>query len=336
MTADTYAGILETATGPRRPMQEALRRGRPTDETLVSICIVTANRADDVIAAVESALAQDDTGPREIVVVDNASQDDTVTRLRTRFPQITVVAAPTNLGCPAGRNLAMLAARGSWFLHLDDDGVLAPDALRQARVCAAQYQDAAVVMMNIEERGCERLVAPTGLALPGFSGGASMMRREALISAGMYAPEFLRQGEETDLVLRLFELGWTVRYCHEARMDHRPRHRTGGQKAATLRLIESHRIVNESLTAVKHLPWHRAPFTVAWHLAGYCVRSVQRGCPADAAHGIATFARAVPGALSARWPCPRGTRTLRRRATEFAAGRWATWVPLPAAVLESR
>lgn len=325
----THNEALALATGPRAPMQRALELARPSDEALVSICIVTANRADDVIAAVESALSQDDGGPREVVVVDNASTDDTVNRLRSQFPQITVVAAPVNLGCPGGRNLAMLVARGAWFLHLDDDGVLAPDALRVARACAESYPDAAVLMFNIEERGCERLVAPTGTLLPSFSGGASMLRRNALISTGLYAPEFLRQGEETDLLLRLLEVGWNVRYCHEARMDHRPRHRTGSQRAATIRLIESHRIVNESLTAIKHLPLSRAPFVVAWHVAGYWVRSVQRGHPRDAVQGMARLAQAAPDALAARWPCPKGTSRLRRLSRKFAADGWSTWVPLP-------
>lgn len=332
----THGREFALATASRAEMQQALREARPTDPALVSICIVTAERADDVIRAVESAMVQDDDGPREIVVVDNASHDDTVARLRTRFPAITVVGAPVNLGCPAGRNLAMLVARGAWFLHLDDDGVLAPDALRLARARADAHADAGVLMLNIEERGCERLVAPSGTQLPAFSGGASMIRREALIAAGMYAPEFLRQGEETDLLLRLLEVGWTVRYCHEARMDHRPRHRTGSHRAATIRLIESHRIVNESLTAIKHLPWHRVPLVVGWHVAGFIVRSMQRGHPMDAVHGLSRLARAVPIALESRWPCPRGTTRLQQLAREFTAAGWGTWVPMTSVRPEAR
>jgi GT2 family glycosyltransferase len=319
--------MLAVATGSRAAMQRALALP-PVDPALVSICIVTANRCEDAITAIESALAQDDTAPREIIVVDNASNDGTVVALRSRFPAITVLAAPYNLGCPGGRNLAMLAARGALYVHLDDDGVLAPDAVRHARACADAHPDAGIVMLNIEERGMERLVAPTGTVLPSFSGGACLMRRAALTLTGLYAPEFLRQGEETDLLLRVLEVGQTVRYCHEARMEHRPRHRDGAQRASTLRLIESHRIVNECLTAVKHLPWYRAPLVVGWHVAGYCVRSCQRGHPLDALHGIARLARALPGALASRWPCPRGARVLRTLTREFAAQRWGTWVPL--------
>jgi GT2 family glycosyltransferase len=322
-----YAREFALATSSRAEMSAAIVAGQSDDAALLSICIVTAGRSDDAVAAVESALAQDDDGPREIVVVDNASTDDTVSRLRTRFPHITVVASPVNLGCPGGRNLAMLVARGSWFLHLDDDGVLAPDAVRLARAHAAAFADAAILMFNIEERGCERLVAPTGTLLPAFSGGACMMRRSALSASGLYAPEFLRQGEETDLLLRLFELGWTVRYCHDVRMLHRPRHRAGASAAATVRLIEQHRIVNESLTAVKHLPWTRAPFVVARHTAAYIVRSVQRGHPGDIVN-LRRLYLGVPGALRVRWPCPTGSRRLRHLSHAFQESRWPTWVPL--------
>ena len=322
----THERDLALATSTREEMCRALAE-RQRDEALVSICIVTANRVDDTVVAIESALAQDDDGPREIVVVDNASTDDTVARLRARFPQITVVASPVNLGCPAGRNLAMLVAGGSWFLHLDDDGTLAPDAVRVARQRAAEYTDAAVLMFNVEERGCNRLVAPSGTLLPDFSGCANMMRRAALCQSGLFAPEFLRQGEERDLLLRLFELNWTVRYCDDVHMLHRPRHRVGAAAAATTRMIEQHRIVNESLTALKHLPWSRAPFVVAWHTAGYVVRSVQRGHPADIVN-LRHLIRRAPAAIGDRWPCAAGSRRLRHLSNEFQARRWPTWVPL--------
>jgi glycosyltransferase involved in cell wall biosynthesis len=91
-------------------------------ERLFSICIPTFNRAPLLAGALESALAQKDEG-FEIVVVDNASADDTQEVLaRYPDPRIQVFRNAETVSMYANHNICVGRARAPWvvFLHSDD------------------------------------------------------------------------------------------------------------------------------------------------------------------------------------------------------------------------
>lgn len=70
----------------------------------------------------------------EIIVVDDASTDTTLERLRETadvFPGLTVISQPFNSGPGAARNAGLDKARGDWVLFVDSDDELAPTALAQ-------------------------------------------------------------------------------------------------------------------------------------------------------------------------------------------------------------
>ena len=71
---------------------------------------------------------------QEIVVVDNASSDDTSALLADRFPRVTILRMPENLGAAgawaAGLAYAALKKQHDWVWSFDDDSVPAPDALQ--------------------------------------------------------------------------------------------------------------------------------------------------------------------------------------------------------------
>ena len=95
----------------------------------VSLVILTCNRLEQVTRAVERALALPDRP--EILVVDNASRDGTAAVLPRRFPAITMVALPRNLGA-AGRNAGVRRAASPFVAFSDDDTWWAPGALDRA------------------------------------------------------------------------------------------------------------------------------------------------------------------------------------------------------------
>jgi len=100
---------------------------------MVTIGIPTRNRAEFVMRAVRSALAQT-CREIEVIVSDNASADDTVERLSgIRDPRLTVMAQAENLGMVGNFNACLNAARGEYFLMLSDDDVLEPDAIESLR-----------------------------------------------------------------------------------------------------------------------------------------------------------------------------------------------------------
>ena len=90
-----------------------------------STVIATYNRSGSIARAVQSAMNELPQG--EIVVVDDASTDDTLDRLQRDFSgplaagQIRLVALPHNQGVTGAKNAGYAAARGDWVVFLDSD-----------------------------------------------------------------------------------------------------------------------------------------------------------------------------------------------------------------------
>lgn len=112
------------------------------------IVVVTWNGAHLLPACLDSLRRQAAPGwELETVVVDNASTDGTEALLRTRYPDVTVLEAPTNLGFAGGMALATRGYAGDAVVLLNndatfDDGAVAAllaalDGTGPARVGAA-------------------------------------------------------------------------------------------------------------------------------------------------------------------------------------------------------
>lgn len=96
----------------------------------VSIIIVNYHSAGMVIDCINSIHAQTRGLSCEIIVVDNASNDGSVERLRDAFgEQITLIASPENLGFGKANNLGARQASGKYLFLLNPDTVLVNDAI---------------------------------------------------------------------------------------------------------------------------------------------------------------------------------------------------------------
>lgn len=98
----------------------------------VASVTVAYNAARILPRQMDALLAQ--TKPlQEIVVVDNASSDGTAAMLAERYPQVTVLSMPENLGAAgawaAGLSYAALQKHHDWVWNFDDDSVPAADSL---------------------------------------------------------------------------------------------------------------------------------------------------------------------------------------------------------------
>jgi glycosyltransferase involved in cell wall biosynthesis len=81
-----------------------------------TVVIATRNRADNLMRTLThlSELAV------PVILVDNASTDDTVSRVRKEFPYVLVLESAVNRGA-VGRNLGVQAARTPFVAFSDDD-----------------------------------------------------------------------------------------------------------------------------------------------------------------------------------------------------------------------
>jgi len=96
----------------------------------ISVIIPTYNRARLVRRAVDSALKQTHA-PLEVLVVDDASTDDTLEILEPFADEITLLPLEENRGVSAARNLGIDQARGEWLAFLDSDDRWHLDKLQQ-------------------------------------------------------------------------------------------------------------------------------------------------------------------------------------------------------------
>lgn len=109
---------------------------------MVSILICTFNGLR-VLPACLRALEQQNCGPLEVVIVDNASTDGTREILASlKPPQYQAILNDNNVGFAAAQNQAIGRARGEWLLSLNADVVLSPDFI--SNLLAAAERDSRV------------------------------------------------------------------------------------------------------------------------------------------------------------------------------------------------
>ena len=115
----------------------------------ISIIIPAYNAARWLPRSIESVLTQ--TRPAdEVIVVDDGSTDNTAEVCRTYANRVRYVRRE-NGGLSAARNTALALSRGEWFLSLDADDMLYPQAL-SALAEKAENSDAGVVYGFVLQR----------------------------------------------------------------------------------------------------------------------------------------------------------------------------------------
>src|SRR5215213_10093992 len=98
---------------------------KKTSSPFISVVIITRNRSKDLLQCLGSLIAQS-LEIKELVIVDNASSDDTKERvyffLKNTSLQIKYVEEK-KIGQPYARNTGIRQASGDWIAYIDDDCV---------------------------------------------------------------------------------------------------------------------------------------------------------------------------------------------------------------------
>jgi alpha-1,3-rhamnosyltransferase len=110
-------------------MEEVTTTEKPNPNPLVSIIVITYNSAKYVLETLESAKAQTYENI-ELIITDDASQDDTVEICRSwleenkeRFVRTELVTVNENSGIPANCNRGLYASTGEWIKLIAGDDV---------------------------------------------------------------------------------------------------------------------------------------------------------------------------------------------------------------------
>ena len=203
---------------------------------LVSIVVLNWRSYPPVMDAVSSAVNQRGCDV-EVIVVDNGSNDGSLERLRTAFPDLAYVEIGYNSGFTGGMNAGTDHARGDFVLWQNADLVLDPDyCARAVAAMAAEPRLGALggqVDRLIDGRktdvfdACGYFLSPTHRAafyrtrspadVVGVSGSCPFFRRAALDDIRrpvgyVLDPWYFTYGEDIDVMLRLNLAGWIVRF----------------------------------------------------------------------------------------------------------------------------
>jgi GT2 family glycosyltransferase len=102
------------------------------EAVVVSVVVVSRNTCALTCAALQSVFDSEDQFSKEVVVVDNASTDETPAAVPREFPAVKYMRFETNLGFARANNLGAKEMRGEFLLLLNSDARLKPDTLAQA------------------------------------------------------------------------------------------------------------------------------------------------------------------------------------------------------------
>jgi glycosyltransferase involved in cell wall biosynthesis len=182
---------------------------------VTSAVIITRNQASNIARLIQSVL--DEQLVDEVLLVDSASEDDTVERAKTFPIRVVEILDADRLTPAAGRKVGLDLTSGTFVLFLDGDMQLLRGWSRQAvDQFASGVKVAAVTggVINIFGDDPPELAEPRG---PGTvtevrcrqTGGMAMYRREALDSVGGFHP-YLHSDEEPELCLRLQHAGFRL------------------------------------------------------------------------------------------------------------------------------
>lgn len=226
----------------------------------LSISIVSWNTRDVLDQCLKSVYDNTQGIEFEVIVVDNASSDDTVQMVRDKYPQVRLIVNTENVGFARANNQALAVSSGDHFALLNPDTVVQPNALnRLVAFCSSQPQCGACgpMLLNPDET-----LQPSWAALPslrqevlgrqdraidstdysslgpaelsnmdpfsvGWLGGACLVVLRSVIDlVGPMDEGYFMYCEETDWCWRIAQAGFGIYYVPSASVVH-----LGGQSS---------------------------------------------------------------------------------------------------------
>jgi GT2 family glycosyltransferase len=210
----------------------------PSAADAVAVIIVNWNRKADTLRCLAS-LAES-VGPRlDVLVVDNASSDDSANAIRAVYPDVRLIVNDRNDGFAEGNNIALreaLRAGYAYVLLLNNDTIVAPTAIEQ--LLAELHADPAAGVVSPAicyvsqptttwsaggsiswkhgEVASAYLDAPLHSLPPApyrvdhVSGCCMLLRADAIRAAGLLDPRFFMYYEETEWCVRIGRCGYTL------------------------------------------------------------------------------------------------------------------------------
>lgn len=231
-----------------------------------SVVVISFNTRDLLRECLNTLAATSAGVSHEVIVVDNASRDDSAAMVAAEFPNAKLIRSDVNLGFGGANNLGFAEAAGRYVVLLNSDAFLAEGTLKKA----IELMDAntEVGLAGAKLIGRDGSLQPSArmfpnviqdfLILSGLSdryprstffgradrtwadpneaaevdwvpGAFSIIRREALERLGFFDPRFFLYYEEVDLCKRIKQAAYSIWYWPELEVVH-----IGGESSKTI------------------------------------------------------------------------------------------------------
>lgn len=226
----------------------------------LSIVILNHNTKKLLLGAIDSV--QDSLRhtnlSHEIIVVDNASTDDSVIAVKKKHPHIKLIQLDKNLGFAAGNNQGIKQAKGKYLLLLNTDTQPLEDSLEHLVKYLDRHPRVGIVSPKLVlldgsvDLSCHRGFPTLGNSLayflkleqllPNFkpfagyhqtwknfdqphsvdavSFAAALIRRQVIDQIGLMDERFFMYAEDIDFCKRAKDRGWKIIYYPKAVIVH--------------------------------------------------------------------------------------------------------------------
>ncbi len=227
---------------------------------MVSIILVSYNTSELTRLAIETLQRSVCTPELQIIVIDNASRDDSVQMLRTHFPQITLITNNQNVGFGRANNQALPLLKGEYVLLLNTDAFVAPDTIEKTVDFMQKHPQ--VGILGVKLIGRDKSLQPSCRYFPNIlnlflqraelnrwfpmvryvddmawdhtterqcdwvPGCYYLLRKQVIEDIGLFDPRYFLYYEEVDHCWAAKRAGWQVMYFPGCEVVH-----IGGESA---------------------------------------------------------------------------------------------------------
>ncbi len=213
----------------------------------VAVVIVNYESGDDTAAALQS-LCQSERRPEVLIVVDNASHDDSLTRAERAVPGLLTIRNTENVGFARAANQGMALAKEQSATHIwffNPDACAHKETLVHLLAAAQQHPKSLLSPLIFDMDGeiwfaggdisflrmrATHRQTMTDLPQDFLTGCALFLPLSALEEIGWLDERFFLYYEDADYSVRARQRGYVLRVVAEARVDHAEVSRSNPQK----------------------------------------------------------------------------------------------------------
>ena len=236
----------------------------------ISIITINYNGLNDTCALIETIPFNDNL---EVIVVDNASQNQEADIISKRYPQVNVIKSEKNLGFAGGNNLGIKAAQGKYLFFINNDTIFKEFNVQSLIDRLESSPNIAIVCPKIrfawgnnpiqftgytplskitarnqaigfgeEDHGQYNTAHPT----PYAHGAAMLIKKEAIDQVGLMPECFFLYYEELDWSMMFTRAGYQIWYEPLCTIYHKESQATGQNSP-----LRTYYIVRNRLLLVK-------------------------------------------------------------------------------------